>query len=123
MADEIRVVKTRFEDVSEEGAEGWYYYRYVGYNYEIMIGDQRFLVRTYDDEPGVASVVGPVPDRRSPQVRRLVDWLMSEMGMTEIQLSGGESGGYCAIDPKTLDFRLRDEGSSLLERILRFFRT
>ena len=66
--------KQRFEDIGEQGAAGFYDYVYRGFNYEIATGEREFYVRTYDDEPGIATVVKPTNALTSSDARQLVDF-------------------------------------------------
>ncbi len=69
--------KERFDDVGEENSEGFVEHSYHGYNYSISNGKELFKVRTYDDEPSVATVVHPSDALVLPSARELVGFLVS----------------------------------------------
>src|SRR5436309_1515876 len=49
--------KERFDDVGPQDSDGVYEYAYHGFNYDIAVGEFVFRVRTYDSEPGIATVI------------------------------------------------------------------
>ena len=90
---------TRFDDVDREMG-----YEYRGFNYVIRNGMDRFIVRTYDDEPGKATVVRPTSMSTNCHLRVLVDFLQSELGAVSIWLYNGDTGCYAEIDLDGLRF-------------------
>jgi len=65
--------KERFDDVAPENPDGAVDYAYRGFNYVITVNECAFKVRTYDDEPGVATVISPTDARTRPEARALVE--------------------------------------------------
>ncbi len=57
-----------------------------------------FHVRTYDGDPGKATVVRPTSMYKNCNLRMLVDFLQSELNASSIYLYKGEIGGYEEID-------------------------
>jgi hypothetical protein len=53
--------------------------------YEIAVSEQVFYVRTYDDEPNIATVVKPTNARTSSVARQLVEFLVATLGCTGIK--------------------------------------
>lgn len=95
--------KSRFDDVGPVDADGFFEYAYRGYNYEVVSGERVFCVRTYDDEPGIAVVIGPNDARTSSKARQLVDFVMTDLGCSRIKFY--DSGGaYRFVDIQTLEF-------------------
>lgn len=90
---------TRFDDVDREMG-----YEYRGFNYVIRSEMDRFIVRTYDDEPGKATVVKPTSMSTNCHLRVLVDFLQSELGAVSIWLYNGDTGSYAEIDLDGLRF-------------------
>ena len=96
----MKIVKsTRFDDLDHDGE-----YEYCGFNYDIQSDEDIFLVRTYDDEPGRATVVNPNSMSKNGNLRKLVEFLRSELGVSRIYLYKGESGSYAEIDLDSLAF-------------------
>jgi hypothetical protein len=56
----MNVVVEKFDDRSEQNPDGTYDFIYVGAVYSFELSDSRLLFRTYDDEPGIASLVDPI---------------------------------------------------------------
>lgn len=73
--------KVRFDDVAPENPDGTVDYAYHGFNYVIAVGERVFQVRTYDDEPGIATVIGPTDARTRPEARALVEFITSTLGL------------------------------------------
>src|SRR5687768_11766652 len=95
--------KQRFDDIGEQDAAGFYDNVYRGFNYDIAAGERVFYVRTYDDEPGIATVVKPMNARTCCEVRQLVDFLIATLGCTGIKFYAPD-GGYRLVDIRTLEF-------------------
>ena len=95
----------RFDNVGEQDADGYVDYAYHGYTYLISIAGQDFQVRTYDDEPGSATVVHPTTAHQLPQARDLVSFIISELGCTRVQFYHAQAGKFCPVDVQTFDFR------------------
>ena len=90
---------TRFDDVDHEVG-----YEYRGCNYEIQNEVDLFLIRIYDDEPGQATVVRPTTMSKNGNLRKIVEFLQSELGVSKINLYKGELGSYAKIDLDSLAF-------------------
>jgi hypothetical protein len=96
----LRIVNaTCFDDVDHDVG-----YEYRGCNYVIQNEEDEFLVRIYDDEPGKATVVRPTTMSANGSLRRLVEFLQSELGASKIFLYKGELGSYAEIDLDSLAF-------------------
>jgi len=93
------VKSTRFDDVDHEVG-----YEYRGCNYEIQNEVDLFLIRIYDDEPGQATVVRPTTMSKNGNLRKIVEFLQSELGVSKINLYKGELGSYAKIDLDSLAF-------------------
>jgi hypothetical protein len=98
------ISKERFDDVAPENPDGTVDYTYRGYNYVIAVGEQNFLVRIYDTESDVATVIDPTRARTRAEARELVDFITSTLGCTAIQFYCGPMGVYCPVDIRTLEF-------------------
>lgn len=95
----MRIEKVdRFEDVDYDAG-----YEYRGFNYLIMDGVDDFLLRTYDDQPGSATVVRPVMTT-STRLRTLAEFLQTELEVTAIYIYQGEIGSYAQVDLESLQF-------------------
>lgn len=93
----MRIEKAdRFDDVDYDAG-----YEYRGFNYLILDGVDQFLVRTYDDQPGSATVVRPATSTR---LRTLAEFLRTELEVTAIYLYKGEIGSYAQVDLESLQF-------------------
>lgn len=90
---------TRFDDVDHYAG-----YEYRGFNYDIQSDEDVFLVRTYDDEPGRATVISPSSMSKNANLRKLVEFLRSALAVSRIRLYKGESGSYAEIDLDSLAF-------------------
>ncbi|PAU62506.1 hypothetical protein BZL43_02735 [Pseudomonas sp. PICF141] len=96
----MKIVKsTRFDDVDHDVG-----YEYRGCNYEIQNEEDVFLIRIYDDEPGQATVVRPTSMSKNGNLRKLVEFLQSELGISKINLYKGDLGSYAKIDLNSLAF-------------------
>ncbi|VVP55308.1 hypothetical protein PS880_05643 [Pseudomonas fluorescens] len=96
----MKIVKfTRFDDVDHDVG-----YAYRGFNYEIQSEEDVFLIRIYDDEPGRATVVRPATMSKNGHLRKLVEFLQSELGVSKIYLYKGDLGSYAEIDLDSLAF-------------------
>lgn len=96
----VKIVKsTRFDDVDHDLG-----YEYRGYNYSVQNDGDMFLVRTYDDEPGRATVVSPTTAQANGNLGQLVTFLRAELGVSRIRLYKGDLGSYGEIDLETLAF-------------------
>ena len=74
---------TRFDDFDHDLG-----YAYHGINYVIRNEVGEFLVRTYDDEPSVATIVRATGTSASRNVLMLVEFLRGELGVSSVsQLS------------------------------------
>jgi len=93
----LRIEKAdRFDDVDYDAG-----YEYRGFNYLILDGVDQFLVRTYDDQPGSATVARPATSTR---LRTLAKFLRTELEVTAIYLYKGEIGSYAQVDLESLQF-------------------
>ena len=90
---------TRFDDIGHD-----FGYEYRGYNYEIQNEEDVFLISIYDDEPGQATVVHPTTMSKNSNLRKLVEFLQSELGVSKICLYKGDLGCYAEIDLDSLAF-------------------
>ncbi len=88
----------RFDDVDYDAG-----YEYRGFNYLILDGVDQFLVRTYDDQPGSATVVRPAMTTGT-RLRTLAKFLRTELEVTAIYLYKGEIGSYAQVDLESLQF-------------------
>ncbi len=96
----MKIVKsTRFDDVDHDLG-----YEYRGHHYSVQNEGNVFLIRTYDDEPGRATVIRPTTMHASGHLRRLVAFLQTELGSSRISLYKGDLGSYAEIDLETLAF-------------------
>ena len=96
--------KERFDDVAPENSDGTVDYAYHGFNYVIAVDERVFQVRTYDDEPGIATVISPTDARTRPEARALVEFITSTLGCTGIQFYCGPVGTYRPVEIRTLEF-------------------
>lgn len=94
----------RFDDVGPPRADGLYEYAYRGFNYEIAVGERVFRVRTYDDEPGIATVLDPTDARARPEARELVEFIISTLDCSSVRFYGERSGTYHPVALATLAF-------------------
>lgn len=95
----MRIEKAdRFDDVDYDAG-----YEYRGFNYLILDGVDQFLVRTYDDQPGSATVVRPAMTTKT-RLRTLAEFLRTELEVTAIYLYRGEIGSYAQVDLESLQF-------------------
>lgn len=96
----VKTVKsTRFDDVDHDLG-----YEYRGHNYSVQNDGNMFLIRTYDDEPGCATVVSPTTAHANGNLRQLVTFLQTEFGVSRIRLYKSDSGSYAELDLETLAF-------------------
>jgi hypothetical protein len=96
----LKIVKSaRFDDVDHDLG-----YEYRGYNYDIQNEENMFLVRIYDDENGQATVVHPTSMSNNGNLRKLVEFLQSELGVSRVSLYKGDLGSYAEIDLDSLAF-------------------
>jgi len=96
----LKIVKsTRFDDVDHD-----FGYEYRGYNYDIQNEEDVFLIRIYDDELGQATVVRPTTMSKNASLRKLVEFLQYELGVSKICLYKGDLGSYAEIDLDNLAF-------------------
>lgn len=96
----LKIVKsTRFDDVDHD-----FGYEYRGCNYDIQNEVDVFLIRIYDDEPGQATVVRPTSMSKNNSLRKLVEFLQSELGVSRISLYKGDLGSYAEINLDSLAF-------------------
>lgn len=98
------VNKERFDDVGPQDSDGYYEYAYRGFNYTLVADGHTFLVRAYDDEPGVATVIDPTNARTRPEARMLVQFITETLGCTSVQFYCGPVGTYRPVDIQTLKF-------------------
>jgi len=94
----------RFDDFAPENPDGTVDYEYHGFNYVIAVGQRLFDVRTYDDEPGVASVIRPIDALNQPEARALAEFIVSEMGCASVQFYREPPGTFRPVDVRTLEF-------------------
>ena len=98
----LKIVKSiRFDDVDHDLG-----YEYRGYNYDIQSGDDVFLIRVYDDEPGQATVVRPTSMSKNENLGKLVEFLRSELRVCRVLLYKEGVGCYAEIEPDGLTFYL-----------------
>jgi len=96
----LKIIKTtRFDDVDHDLG-----YEYRGYNYEIQSEEDTFLIRIYDDEPGEATVVRPASMSKNKNLRKLVELLQSELGVSRVSLYKGDMGCDAEINLDSLTF-------------------
>ena len=96
----VKIVKsTRFDDVDHDLG-----YEYRGHNYSVLSDGGMFLIRTYDDEPGCATVVSPTTAHASGNLRQLITFLQTDFGGSRIYLYQADLGRYAEIDLETLEF-------------------
>jgi hypothetical protein len=93
----------RFDDVGDTDEDGYVDYAYHGFNYVVEVEGQQYNVRIYDDEPGVASVIGPTDARHLSETPALLTFLAKSLNCSRFQLYHG-TFGYREVDPVTLDF-------------------
>jgi len=97
----LRIEKTtRFDDVDHDAG-----YEYRGFNYVIRNEVDEFHVRTYDGDPGKATVVRPTSMYENCNLRMLVDFLQSKLGASSISVYKMEVGDYEEIDFNGLIFK------------------
>ena len=89
----------RFDEVDEELD-----YAYRGWKYAVVAADAEFIVRTYDDEPGVLTVIAPLSAQDSPLAHNLVRYLLDSMHGHSVLFFDPRRGAYRRVDPTTLDF-------------------
>lgn len=96
----LKIVKsTRFDDVDDDLG-----YEYCGCYYDIHHGGDVFLIRIYDTDLGLATVVRPTTMAKNSSLRALVEFLQSELGVLRVSLYKGDLGSYAEIDLNTLSF-------------------
>jgi hypothetical protein len=96
----VKIVKsTRFDDVDHDLG-----HEYCGHNYSVQNDGDMFLIRTYDDEPGCATVVSPTMAKANGNLRQLTTFLQAEFGVSRICLYKADLGRYAEIDLETLAF-------------------
>ncbi len=96
----LKIVKsTRFDDVDVDLA-----YEYCGYYYDIHNGGDIFLIRIYDNDPELATVVRPTTMSKNSSLRALVEFLQYELGVLRVALYKGDLGSYAEIDLNSLAF-------------------
>ncbi|WP_202371279.1 hypothetical protein [Pseudomonas sp. MWU318] len=89
----------RFDDVDHDAG-----YEYRGFDYVIQNGEDTYRIRTYDDEPGKATLVYPKSMSKHSSLRVLVSFLQCELGISRVSLYKGELGIYAEIDLDSLKF-------------------
>jgi len=89
---------TRFDDVDHDTG-----YESRGFNYVIQNGEDTYMIRTYDDEPGEATVMYPKSMSKHSSLRVLVGFLQCELGISRVSLYKGELGIYAEIDLDSLE--------------------
>jgi len=97
--------KERFGDVEPQDTDGRYEYAYRGFEYQIAVGESIFEIRTYDDEPEVATILKPTTARTSPQARELVDFITRTLNCNTVQCYCHAIGTYRPVDLQSLEFR------------------
>ena len=96
----VKIVKsTRFDDVDHDLG-----YAYRGHNYSVQNDGKMFLIRTYDDEPGCATVVSPTTAHANDNLVQLVTFLQAEFEVSKVCLYKADLGRYAEIDLETLAF-------------------
>ncbi|NVZ50118.1 hypothetical protein HX792_07220 [Pseudomonas sp. B6002] len=96
----VKIVKsTRFDDVDHDLG-----YEYRGYNHSVQNEGNMFLIRTYDNEPGRATVVSPTRAQANGPLGQLVAFLQTALGVSRIWLYKSDVGSYAEIDLETLEF-------------------
>lgn len=94
----------RFDEVGPPNVDGDYEYAYRGFNYEIAVGERVFRVRTYDDEPGRATVIDPTDARARLEARELVEFIISSLGCSGVRFYDERVGTYRPVAIATLAF-------------------
>lgn len=92
----------RFDDVGDADEDGYVDYAYHGFNYTVEVANRKFNVRTYDDEPGVATVISPTDARHLAETTELLEFLADSLSCSRFQIYYGPIGSYKEVDPKTL---------------------
>ena len=98
------VSKERFDDVGDPDEARYVDYAYHGYNYIVSSAEMVFHVRSYDDEPGIVTVMAPASAHGMHSAKPLVSFLLSALGASAVQFYDGENGIYRKVDPETLAF-------------------
>ena len=96
--------KERFDVVAPENPDGTVDYAYHGFNFVITVDERDFQIRTYDDEPGIATVISPTDARTRPEARALADFITSTLRCTGIHFYCGPVGTYRPVEIQTLEF-------------------
>jgi hypothetical protein len=89
--------KERFAEVTPDAT-------YRGFNFVITMGDIDFNVRHYDGLPGVSTIINPKTAKHLPQLRSLVNYLVSTLGSRKVLNYDGNSDTYREVDVRTLGF-------------------
>jgi hypothetical protein len=98
------ITKERFDDIGSEDTDGYVEYEYHGFNYQVMVRNRVFIVRTYDDKPGIAIVISPTNARTCPESFELVEFIETGLGCSRIKFYFGATGMYCFVNASTLEF-------------------
>lgn len=90
----------RFDDVDYDAG-----FAYRGCNYLIQHEPDEFFVRTYDDEPGKATVLHPTSVGTNGGLRTLIEFLQSELKVSSVSLYKADVGAYAEVDMDSLEFK------------------
>ena len=69
-----------------------------------MVGNRTFTVRTYDDEPGVATVISLTNPRTCPESVELVKFIKTGLGCSRIKFFCGATGTFRFVNAGSLEF-------------------
>ena len=86
-----------------------------GFDFAITVDDKVFKVRNYMDRPGEFAIINPNAARKSPQIRELVNYLVSVLGGQRMFFYNAHGGAYEEIDLQTLEFKT-DESAAIQNR-------
>jgi hypothetical protein len=75
------------------------------FKFALCVGGPAFQVRNEMDQPGAFTVVSPAADRKSHQVRQLVDYLVSVLGGRQMFFYNVHAGLYEEVNLRTLEFK------------------
>jgi len=89
-------------------SQGFVEYTYHGFNYVVGVAGRSFQVRTYDFEPGVATVISPSLVVSRMEAPELVAFLRETLGAEDVKFYHGPTGGYRSVDLESLEFKERE---------------
>ncbi len=94
----IYVSKERFDETADS-------LTCRGFDFAITVDAVVFKVRNYLDRPGEFTVVSPKAVEKSPQVRQLVDYLVSVLGGQRMFFYDAHGEVCREVDLQALDFK------------------